>query len=72
MEQDRGLNASHHEAYSIQEFCRFFSVGRSSIYEEIRAGRLRIRKAGTRTLIAREDALAWLNALPASSQREPL
>jgi hypothetical protein len=55
-------------AFSIQEFCAAFSIGRSKVFEEIRAGRLKARKAGARTLIANEDALEWLNALPARSR----
>jgi hypothetical protein len=51
-------------AYSVDRFGRLFNIGRSMIYEEIRAGRLKVRKAGARTLIAHEDAMAWLNALP--------
>lgn len=55
------------QAYSVEGFGENFSIGRSTIYEEIRAGRLKVRKAGARTLIAHEDALAWLNALPIRS-----
>lgn len=51
-------------AYSVASFGQSFGVGRSTIYEEIRAGRLKIRKAGARTLITHDDAMAWLNALP--------
>jgi excisionase family DNA binding protein len=49
-------------AYTINEFCREFAVGRSSAYEEIRAGRLRAYKQGASTRIAGEDALAWRDA----------
>lgn len=52
------------QAYSIEAFCERFGLGRSKTYEEIRLGRLKIRKVGTRTLIAHEDALAWFDALP--------
>lgn len=52
------------QAYSIEAFCDRFGLGRSKTYEEIRLGRLKIRKVGARTLIAHEDALAWFNALP--------
>lgn len=51
-------------AYSIDRFCRRYDIGRSKAYEEIRAGRLKIRKVGTRTLIAHDDATAWFDALP--------
>lgn len=51
-------------AYSIEQFCIRYSIGRSSAYEEIRAGRLAVKKVGTRTLIAHEEAVRWFNALP--------
>jgi excisionase family DNA binding protein len=51
-------------AYRIDEFCRAFGVGRSKVFEEIKDGRLKIRKAGRMTLIRAEDAKAWLDALP--------
>jgi hypothetical protein len=51
-------------AYSVEGFAHAFSIGRSMIYDEIRAGRLRIRKVGSRTLIAHDDAVAWFEALP--------
>lgn len=52
------------QAYSIDAFCERFGLGRSKTYDEIRLGRLKVRKVGTRTLIAHEDAIAWFNALP--------
>lgn len=54
-------------AYSIANFGRAFSVGRSTVYEEIRAGRLKVRKVGTRTIITYDDAMAWLHSLPSRS-----
>ncbi|MDI7864076.1 helix-turn-helix domain-containing protein [Rhizobiaceae bacterium n13] len=51
-------------ALTIPEFCNLYNVGRSFTYEEINAGRLKIRKAGKKTLILRTDADAWLQALP--------
>lgn len=38
------------------------TIGRSLLYEEIRAGKLRTFKVGTRTLIAADDLTAWLAA----------
>jgi excisionase family DNA binding protein len=49
-------------AYSVPEFCEATSLGRSLVYEEIRKGRLRATKIGTRTIILREDGLAWLRS----------
>ncbi|MDR7034527.1 helix-turn-helix domain-containing protein [Mesorhizobium sp. BE184] len=51
-------------AYRVEEFCDAFGVGRTKVFEEIKDGRLKIRKAGRMTLIRAEDAKAWLNALP--------
>lgn len=39
-------------------------ISRSRIYIEIKEGRLRARKMGSRTLITREEQQRWLNALP--------
>lgn len=51
-------------AYSVDGFCASFGVGRNLVYDEIRAGRLEIRKAGRRTLIRKADAMRWLDNLP--------
>ena len=59
-------------ALGIIEAARAAGVGRSTVFDEINAGRLKARKAGRRTLILREDLQAWLAALPtrvAPSQR---
>ena len=57
-EQDRRL------AYSIADLTRIAGVGRSFLYEEIKAGRLIVRKAGRRSLVLAADATAWLASLP--------
>lgn len=51
-------------AYSIAELPAIISVGRSHLYEEIRAGRLRTVKVGRRTLVLADDLQAWLRAKP--------
>ena len=50
-------------AYSILEFCAACSLGRTFVYEEIKAGRLRAIKAGRRTLIDAAEARRWLSSL---------
>jgi excisionase family DNA binding protein len=52
-------------AYSIRDVTKVTGLGRSYIYEEIKEGRLRIRKAGRRSLIFPDDLKAWLASLPA-------
>jgi excisionase family DNA binding protein len=51
-------------ALSIAELVEVSGLGRSFIYEEIKAGHLVARKAGRRTLILHEDAESWLTSLP--------
>lgn len=51
-------------SYSVEEVARLAGIGRTSIYADIKSGRLRARKAGRRTLILQEDARAWLRSLP--------
>lgn len=51
-------------AITIQDFCQNYGVGRTFVFNEIKAGRLPIKKAGQRTLILRSDADAWLSSLP--------
>jgi excisionase family DNA binding protein len=51
--------------YSIDQIARMGALGRSKIYAEIAAGRLKARKAGRRTVILAEDYRAYLEALPA-------
>ena len=47
-------------AFSIADFAAHYGIGRTLTYAEIGAGRLRTCKVGRRTIIAREDADAWL------------
>jgi hypothetical protein len=45
--------------YGPDEFCQDFDIGRSTFYDEIRAGRLKAFKIGRFTKVAGEDAIAW-------------
>lgn len=47
-------------SYSIPGFVAATGVGRSTIYQEIKAGRLRATKIGSRTVILVEDGRQWL------------
>ena len=54
----------HQFAYSIDESAEISGLGRTKIYEEIKAKRLIARKCGKRTIILLSDAKAWLQGLP--------
>ncbi len=51
----------------ISEAARIMGLGRSSLYKEIAESRLKVRKAGRKTLIAVADIHAWFNNLPHGS-----
>ena len=47
------------KAFKIPEFCEAYRIGRSTTYEEIREGRLKIFKVGKLTLISVEAGENW-------------
>jgi predicted site-specific integrase-resolvase len=51
-------------SYRPAEIAERNSVSVAFIYEQIKLGRLRARKAATATLITVEDESAWLDAMP--------
>ena len=51
-------------ALSIDEVVNRCGVSRTRIYEEIRIGRIRIKKVGRRTIIEVEEIKRWLEELP--------
>ncbi len=46
-------------AFSIRRFADLHDISRTTVYEEIRAGRLRVMKVGSRTLISAQTAAEW-------------
>ena len=53
-------------AYGISDAVKATSLGRSLLYEQIRAGKLKTFKVGSRTLIAADDLKAWLASYQAA------
>lgn len=49
---------------SVNEAVRRSSISRSKLYVELKEGRLKARKLGTRTIVLASDLSAWLTALP--------
>jgi hypothetical protein len=49
---------------SLQDFCERHTICRRTAYNEIAAGRLKIRKVGRRSIVTDEAEEAWLAALP--------
>lgn len=57
-------------AMSVEDIATRSALGRSFLYQEIKAGRLRARRAGTRLVVLVADAEAWLETLPDANHRE--
>lgn len=55
-------------AFTLTQFCEAYGIGRTFAYAEIGAGRLKYRKAGRRTLILKQDAMAWADSLPSGGK----
>ena len=51
-------------AYSIQELSKLSGLGRTFLYDEIKAGRLIVSKAGRRSIVLHDDAANWLARFP--------
>ena len=51
-------------ASSVPDTADDVGVGRSRLYDEIAAGRLKARKVGARTIILHSDRDEWLASLP--------
>ena len=45
--------------FTIPQFVEAHNISRSTLYNEIKSGRLRIMKVGTKTLISDEAAANW-------------
>ncbi len=55
---------SRQRAMSLAGFCQCYNIGRTKAYEEIKSGRLRVRKCGKRSIVSEDDAEDWLRCLP--------
>ena len=52
------------EALTLEEFCKRVKMGRTKAYEEVRAGRLIVRKNGKKSIVIAEDGQRYLDNLP--------
>jgi excisionase family DNA binding protein len=46
--------------YTLSQISDLANIGKTKLYEEINAGRLKIHKYGNRTLVLRDDLLVFL------------
>ena len=45
--------------WRVDDFCRAHGVGRTFFYEQVKHGKIKIIKIGSRTLIPDSEARAW-------------
>lgn len=45
--------------WRVDDFCQAHGIGRTSFYEEVKLGELKVIKHGKRTLIPDTEAKAW-------------
>ena len=62
--QKRDGECAERQVMGVTQFGSWSGLGRSKIYEEIRAKRLEARKCGDRTIITPEAREKWLRSLP--------
>ncbi|MBC8716796.1 helix-turn-helix domain-containing protein [Ochrobactrum sp. Marseille-Q0166] len=59
-----------YSSLSIAQTARFLGIGRSTLYNLIKEGRLPVRKLGKRTLILRDDLDQFVASLPVKGTRD--
>jgi len=52
------------ELMTLADFRQRYAISNTQLYREVNAGRLRLRKLGSASRIARDDAEAWAASLP--------
>jgi excisionase family DNA binding protein len=57
-------------ALSVEEFCRSASIGRTTFYAEVNAGRITPKKVGAKTLIPVTELNDWLARLPNAGDQQ--
>lgn len=50
-------------AVTVNEFCAATGIGRTHLYKQVKAGRIKIKKSGRRTLIPVTEIQAYLARL---------
>jgi hypothetical protein len=54
------------ENFDLPGFMEWAKVGRTATFKAIREGKLKVRRYGDKTIVPRENAVAWRDALPSN------
>jgi hypothetical protein len=57
-------NISPAVAFTVDEFCQRNDMSRTTFYALLKAGELKAKKRGSRTIVLASDELSWLSSLP--------
>ncbi|WP_288637875.1 helix-turn-helix domain-containing protein [uncultured Oxalobacter sp.] len=50
--------------FSVKEFCEIVGIGRTTFYQEVKAGRIKAKKMGRSTLITKSELERFIEELP--------
>jgi len=51
-------------AFKFAKFCKLAGMGKTAAYEEVAAGRLKVRKRGRSTIVLADEGREYLQSLP--------
>lgn len=51
-------------AYSVSDVLKMIGISRTTLYQLVKTGKIRVRKVGTRSVILSKDLEDWLQSLP--------
>jgi len=63
------MTHTNRNALRPREFCERNGIGLTHFYAEVKAGRIKVRKAGKATIIPVEQEAEWLKSLPVGVAR---
>lgn len=52
-------------AYSVSDVLKMVGISRTTFYQLVKSGKIKVRKVGNRSLILSRDLEQWLDGLPA-------
>lgn len=61
------IHPENRGALTVDEFCGWAAIGRNKFYEEVKSGRIKLRKVGRKSVVTMTDAIEWLNSLPVAA-----
>ena len=52
-------------AYSVSDVLKMVGISRTTFYQLVKTGKIKVRKVGNRSLILSRDLEEWIESLPA-------